>query len=59
MDDIFIHLKPLPRRMPTKLPVVSIGYLSAKKNRMQHVFGTVNFSFILSGRGFLTQATKS
>jgi len=52
MDDIFIHLKQLPRRMPTKLPVMSVGYLSAKKNRVQRVFGTVNFSFILSGRGF-------
>ena len=58
MDDIFIHMKSLPRRMPATLPVVSIGYLPAKRDRIQREFGTVNFSIILSGHGFYRLGNK-
>ena len=51
MDSFFIHLRPLPRRFPGPAPVSSIGYAPQKTDRVQRMFVTFNFSFILSGRG--------
>lgn len=51
MDDIFIHMAPLPRRYPAGLPVQSIGYMSKKAGKVRHAFSSCNFSLILSGRG--------
>ena len=54
MDDFTTHLAPFPRRLPSGLPVQSIGYDSHKTNRVAHSFPTFNFSIILSGGGSYT-----
>ncbi|NQU40752.1 MAG: helix-turn-helix transcriptional regulator [Lentisphaerae bacterium] len=51
MDDFTIHTAPLLRRMPSGLPVQTIGYSSHKRDRVGRVFSSFNFSFILSGGG--------
>ncbi|HMP76100.1 MAG TPA: AraC family transcriptional regulator [Kiritimatiellia bacterium] len=51
MDEIFIHLRPLPRRFPGGNRVSSVGYIARKRSHVRRAFSTVNFSFILSGRG--------
>ncbi|MDE0840166.1 MAG: AraC family transcriptional regulator [Kiritimatiellae bacterium] len=51
MDDFTIHAAPLVRRLPSGLPVETIGYCHRKRVRVGHAFETVNFSFILSGGG--------
>jgi AraC-like DNA-binding protein len=58
MDNIFIHLKPLPRRFTGRAPVASVGYVPRKTDRVRRVFDTVNFSFILSGRGRYRHADR-
>ncbi len=54
MDDFFIHLAQHPRRMPTGLPVQSIGGDPHKTRHIHHIFETFNFSFILEGGGTFT-----
>jgi AraC-like DNA-binding protein len=54
MDDFFIHVGHLPRRMPTGLSVQSVGTDPHKTMHIHRVFDTFNFSFILSGGGSFT-----
>jgi len=54
MDDFFIHLGQLPRRMPAGLVVQSVGAEACKTTHLHRVFQTFNFSFILSGEGSFT-----
>ncbi|MBT3194501.1 MAG: helix-turn-helix transcriptional regulator [Verrucomicrobia bacterium] len=51
MDDFFMHLAPLPRRLPSGLALESIAYNGHKTRREHRTFETFNFSFILSGGG--------
>lgn len=51
MDDFRIHLEPFPRQYPLETPIGSIGYIGRKREWVRHKFSTLNFSFILSGRG--------
>jgi AraC-like DNA-binding protein len=51
MDDFFIHLAPLPRRLPSGVSLESIAYNAEKTVHERRVFDTFNFSFILSGGG--------
>ncbi len=41
----------MPRRYPTGLPVLSFGYELSKQHHVGHMFRTLNFSLIVSGRG--------
>ena len=54
MDDFFIHIGHLPRRLPAGLPVQSVGTDPYKTTHIHRVFETFNFSFILSGGGAFT-----
>lgn len=54
MDDFFIHLAPLPRRLPSGLAPESIAYNGKKTQHESRVFDSFNFSFILSGGGVFT-----
>lgn len=54
MENLFIHLAPFPRRMPSGIPVDSVGYISRKNDWMRRTFTTFNFSLILSGEGSYT-----
>ena len=51
MDDLFIHMKARPRCLPGRYALSSIGYLPRKRGRVRRSFASVNFSFVLSGRG--------
>lgn len=51
MDNFVSHVGPLPRRMPSDLPVTSVGYIPRKRDWIRHAFDSFNFSFILSGGG--------
>ena len=51
MDDFFIHLAQLPRRLPSGLELETIVYNGRKTHYEHRVFETFNFSFILSGGG--------
>ena len=51
MDNLGKYLGHLPRRASLCAPVSSIGYVKAKTNRIDEVFKSANFSFILSGTG--------
>ena len=46
MDNFVIHVSPLQRALPTRIPVGTIGHLAAKRNWICHPF-----SLILSGGG--------
>ncbi len=58
MENLFIHLAPLPRRFPHSIPVTNIGYRLRKKNWLRQTFDTFNFSFILSGTGEYRTASQ-
>ncbi len=51
MDDIFIHMAPFPRRLPSGLSLESLSYNGLKTQHECRAFETFNFSFILSGGG--------
>ncbi|MDA3957652.1 AraC family transcriptional regulator [Oceanispirochaeta sp.] len=48
----FYHMESFPRIYPAGQEVQSIGYMKAKKDWIKHSFASMNFSFILSGRGY-------
>jgi AraC-like DNA-binding protein len=54
MDNFFIHLAPVPRRLPSGLALETIAYNGRKTSHEHRVFETFNFSFILSGGGTFT-----
>ncbi|TVR17714.1 MAG: AraC family transcriptional regulator [Planctomycetota bacterium] len=45
------HFEHVPRRFPGPPPVVAIGWVPSKRQRVQHSFSTVNFSLVLAGQG--------
>ncbi|MDC7241595.1 MAG: AraC family transcriptional regulator [Spirochaetales bacterium] len=50
--DLFFHTEYLPRRFPAGQEIQSVGYYPGKKEWIRRRFDTMNFSLILSGRGF-------
>ncbi|CAN5689508.1 N/A [soil metagenome] len=58
MDNFCIHWGAWKRRYPSEFPLQTIGYIRRKRNWMRTTFTSVNFSFILSGRGEYWQAGK-
>jgi AraC-like DNA-binding protein len=54
MDDFFIHLGHLPRRLPAGLAVQSVGTDPHKTMHIHRIFETFNFSIILEGGGTFT-----
>ncbi len=58
MDNRVIHLRPYPRRFKLLPAVENIGFVPAKTERIARVFGSCNFSFILSGRGTYAYAGR-
>ncbi len=51
MDELIKHFAPHRRLHPVGMPVDTIGWIPHKANRTNLTFNTINFSFILSGRG--------
>jgi len=51
-EDWFFHIESDLRRYPEGREVQSAGYFAHKKEWIKHSFQTLNFSFILSGRGY-------
>lgn len=52
--EFLAHLAPYQRRTEHPFPVASIGFLPRKRDRVNRVFDTQNFSFILAGNGAYT-----
>lgn len=48
---IHLHLEPEPRRFPGPPPVAHLGFVPRKRERVDRVFSTWNFSLILAGQG--------
>lgn len=51
MDNIFMHVAPLPRRFPACPQVQSVGYTPNKSDHVTNVFSSINFSLLLRGEG--------
>ncbi len=51
-QDQFHHLESSPRTFPGGQEIQSVGYIRSKREWIRHSFRTINFSFILSGKGF-------
>lgn len=51
MDDFRIHLAAVPRVLPGPLPLSTIGWFAAKRERVRWAFPTVNLLVILAGEG--------
>ncbi len=58
MDKLTRHLAVLPRRLHAAPPVQSIGHVR-KEGRVTYAFDTLNFSFVLAGRGDYVQAGRT
>lgn len=52
MDFMVKHMAGLPRRLNAAPPIDSIGFLPEKRDIVDMVFGSWNYSFILKGEGF-------
>jgi len=50
--DQFHHLESSPRTFPGGQEIQSIGYIHSKREWIRKPFSTLNFSFILSGKGY-------
>ncbi len=51
MDYFSKHWAAYSRRFPSPSPLLSMGDMKKKKERVRHSFQSCNFSFILGGRG--------
>ncbi len=51
-DPLFYHMESSPRRFPEGMELQSIGYLPQKKDWIKRSFDTLNYSFILTGKGY-------
>ena len=54
MDNLSKHLAGSPRLLSAFPQVETIGFIRGKRDRVKRAFNSVNFSFILSGRGYYT-----
>jgi AraC-like DNA-binding protein len=51
MHDFAINTSALPRRFPSRLPILVVGHHPAKTGSVSSKFVTFNFSFIIKGSG--------
>jgi len=58
IDEFYNHYESQIRNYPLGIEVQSLGYYPRKDHQIKRVFGTFNFSFILSGRGFYRYQKK-
>ena len=58
IDEFYNHYQSQVRNYPHGIEVQSLGYYPGKDHKIKRVFGTFNFSFILSGRGFYRYQKK-
>lgn len=58
IDEFYNHYESQIRNYPHGIEVQSLGYYPRKDHKIKRVFGTFNFSFILSGRGFYRYQKK-
>ena len=59
MGNLVLHTSAMPRVMPIAPKVASVGYLPARSLWIKRKFQTVDFSFILKGRGRLRYGKRS
>lgn len=57
-DEFYLHLESVKRNFMGESRVDSFGYYPHKKHVIKRVFGTFNYSFILSGRGYYRHQGK-
>lgn len=50
--DYFINCQNESRPFPASFPVSGIGWIPRKRSEVNNTFTTINFSFILAGRGY-------
>ena len=58
MDDLNIHMAAYPRYFPHPAAIQNIGFVRQKTGWLRSIFGSFNFSFILSGSGTYRTATR-
>ena len=57
-EEFYNHYESQVRNFPNGTEIQSLGYYPRKDHKIKRVFGTFNYSFILSGRGFYRYNNK-